>query len=140
MLDDEQLQEGAVSIRYIERHMHRTYPNTDRFKKILHSIWHQVNTSSAVFVVGELREDGTVKGGTGWQAELARHQHKTLYVFDQGKEAWFTWNGAEWVGCADPVVRTVRFTGSGTRFLNDAGRAAIEALFARSFGPAPDQL
>jgi hypothetical protein len=34
-----------------------------------------------------------------------------------------------------PVIESVRFAGSGTRFLSPSGEAAIEELFARSFSP-----
>jgi KaiC/GvpD/RAD55 family RecA-like ATPase len=134
-LTEAQLKQGNVSERYLQEHMQRTYPNTPLFRRVLQSIWHQVNTSNQVFVVGLLLDNGTVKGGTGWAAELAKHLGKPLHVYDQEKGAWFTWNGA-WVAEDAPRIRARRFTGTGSRYLSDQGRAAIEALFERSFGPA----
>lgn len=134
VLDDEALRRGAVSDAYLTSHMHRTYPKTELFRKILSSIWHQVNTASEVFVVGVILEDGTVKGGTGWAAELAKHLTKPVWVFDQEKRGWFTWAGTGWSSIDPPVIHSARFTGTGTRYLSDDGKAAIGDLFERSFG------
>lgn len=133
-LTDEELAQGAVSQVYMEAHMHRRYPETPLFQKTLQSIWHQVNTSQEVFVVGVILPDNTVKGGTGWASELARVWHKPVHVYDQERRDWFVWQGKEWVQVKDPVITARRFTGTGTRYLSDQGRAAIEDLFRRSFG------
>lgn len=134
LLTDAQLREGNVSERYLQEHMQRTYPNTTLFRKVLQSIWHQVNTSNQVFVIGWLLDNGTVKGGTGWAAELAKHLGKPLFVYDQDKAQWFVWRD-EWIAEAAPTIRARRFTGTGTRDLTSGGLAAIEDLFERSFGP-----
>jgi hypothetical protein len=34
----------------------------------------------------------------------------------------------------DPVIRQPLFCGTGTRFIEESGRAAIDGLFARTFG------
>jgi hypothetical protein len=136
-LSDAELQEGAVSPIYIKAHMHRSYPDTPLFKKTLQSIWHQVNTAGEVFAIGAIQEDGTVRGGTGWAAELARHWHKPVHVFDQAKDGWFKWSGTERETVDPPVITHRRFTGTGTRALTEVGREAIQSLFERSFGEAP---
>jgi len=133
-LSMEELELGNVSDKYIAIHMRRTYPRTPLFQKVLQSIWHQVNTAGEVFVAGKIMDDNTVKGGTGWAAELARHWHKPLYVYDQDRNNWFFWQDAAWVDIAEPRVTRTRFTGNGTRFLTDQGRKAIKDLFDRSFG------
>lgn len=130
-----ELAQGHVSDVYIRAKMHRTYPSTPLFKKVLQSIWHQVNTSGEVFVVGTILPDATVRGGTGWAAELAKHWKKPLWVFDQERRLWFAWRDGRWVEDAQPVITRSRFTGTGTRFLNHDGKAAIRDLFERSFGP-----
>ena len=38
--------------------------------------------SLEVYVIGEILDDKTVKGGTGWGAEFAKLCNKPLYVFD----------------------------------------------------------
>ncbi len=133
-LTAEELEEGHVSPVYLQAHMHREYPDTEDFTKLLQTIWHQVNTAGEVFAVGTLLPDKTMRGGTGWAVELARHQHKAVYVFDQERNNWFSWADNDWTEVAEPTISTRRFTGTGTRTLSDAGRKAIDELFARSFG------
>jgi hypothetical protein len=135
-LSESELRLGEVSTSYLQAHMHRTYPDTPLFRKVLQSIWHQVNTAGEVFAIGVIQADRTVKGGTGWAAELARHQDKPVHVYDQERRGWFRWNGTGWVEEKQPIITRTRFTGTGTRFLSDDGRAAIRALFERSFGVA----
>ncbi|MEE8409025.1 MAG: hypothetical protein V3T05_05430, partial [Myxococcota bacterium] len=72
-LNAAELQRGAVSGAYVKSQLHRTFSQDEAFQRILHSIWHQVATAGEVFVVGEILEDGTIHGGTGWGADLARH-------------------------------------------------------------------
>ncbi len=134
-LSEEELERGGVSDSYIRAQLNRSFPKTEKFQRILKSIWHQVATAGEVFVIGEILDNQTVKGGTGWGAELARHFDKTLYVFDQSKGHWLQWNDGAWNKIDAPRIRRTRFTGTGTRWLNDAGRSAIEELFERSFGP-----
>ena len=135
-LSDAELERGSVSEAYITAQLHRSFPDTPTFQRLLKSIWHQVSTAGEVFVIGEILDDDTVKGGTGWGAELAKHLRKRLYVYDQTKLQWFTWTGDRWTEVEALRIRRTRFTGTGTRFLTDAGRQAIEDLFERSFGEA----
>jgi hypothetical protein len=133
-LTEAELKQGSVSPAYVEAQLHRRFPATPGFQRILQSIWHQVSTSGEVFVVGTILPDGTVKGGTGWAAELARHFHKPLHVFDQERKVWRSWTNQAWVDVPPPVITRARFTGSGTRLLSDEGREAIRNLFERTFG------
>ena len=136
LLSDEDLQRGRVSNLYLQRLMQRDYPDNDEFRKIIMTVWHQVNTAGEVFVVGWIKRDGTVKGGTGWAAELAKQLRKRVFVFDLTERAWHTWRDRSWHTVPPPIIRAPRFTGSGTRHLDDSGRTAIRELFERSFGPA----
>jgi hypothetical protein len=129
-----ELRHGDVSLAYVSRLMHRRYPDTPLFKKVLQSIWHQVNHGQEIYVVGKILPDGTVKGGTGWGAEFAKLCNKPLFVFDQDRDAWFRWTGEAFAEAPDPVIGHPHFTGTGTRLLRDNGRAAIEGLFRRTFG------
>lgn len=135
-LDDEELEQGHVSQVYLQAHMHREYPDTEDFHKLLQTIWHQVNTAGEVFAIGTLLPDKTMRGGTGWAVELARHQHKPVYVYDQEAKKWFTWADNDWNEIDAPTISCRRFTGTGTRNLSDDGRTAIRDLFERSFGDA----
>ena len=135
LLSDEELRDGDVSLAYVSATMHRPYHQNPTLRKVLQSIWHQVNSAQEVFIVGVIQRDDTVKGGTGWAAELARHQQKSLHVYDQERRSWFTWNHTTrtWQP-SKPTITHSRFTGTGTRSLTEDGRAAIQELFSASFG------
>jgi len=128
-----ELKQGDVSLAYVSRLMNRTFPDTPLFRKILQSIWHQVNNGQEIYVIGHILEDGTVKGGTGWGAEFAKLCNKPLYVFDQEKNGWSRWASDGWVPESNPKITHTSFAGSGTRMLQPNGRDAINDLFDRSF-------
>ncbi len=136
VLTHEELERGDVSLSYVSRLMHRTFPNAPLIRKVLQTIWYQVNSGQEIYVVGWIQEDGTVRGGTGWGAEFAKICNKPLFVFDQAKAGWFTWTGEAWAACEAPVITHPHVTGTGTRFLEESGKRAIEELFDRSFAPA----
>jgi len=133
ILNHEELKQGDISMTYASRLMNRKYPETQLFRKILQTIWYQINKGQEVFVIGKIQNDKTVKGGTGWGAEFAKICNKPLYVFDQEQNRWFKWNRENWINVNDPVITNEHFTGTGTRLLKDNGKKAIEELFARSF-------
>jgi hypothetical protein len=136
ILNHEELKAGDVSLEYISRLMNRRYTDSPTLRKVLQSIWYQINHGQQIFVVGTILEDNTVKGGTGWGAEFAKLCNKPLFVFDQARSQWFTWNQQAWVRCAaddQPVITQPHFTGTGTRLLQENGARAISGLFERSF-------
>ena len=136
VLNHEELQNGDVSLAYVSRLMHRPYTDLPTIRKILQTIWYQVNSGQEIYVIGAVQEDGTVRGGTGWGAEFAKLCNKTLHVFDQDKNCWLTWTGEEWEkrsSAKPPLIGRAHFTGTGTRRLNANGQRAIESLFTRSF-------
>ncbi len=134
MLSSHEMSAGDVSLLYVSRRLNRTFSEGTIIRRVLQSLWHQVSRSQQVFVVGDIQEDGTVKGGTGWSVELARMWHKNLWVFDQEKQAWFRWTGERW-NRGVPVIECPHFCGTGSRSLRDETRAALRALYERSFGP-----
>lgn len=132
-LTEQALAQGDVSLAYVSRRLRRSYSESHVIRRVLQSLWHQVSGAQEIFVIGAIQEDGTVTGGTGWSVELARMWNKRIWVFDQDKDTWFRWNGDDWVD-AVPTIETNAFCGTGTRYLAPNGRAAIEGLYARSFG------
>ncbi len=135
-LNHEELLMGDVSLEYISKLLNRRYSDSPLFRKVLQSIWFQINSGQEIYVIGTIVDDGTVKGGTGWGAEFAKLCNKPLFVFDQDRNGWFVWSGHDWqprAGADLPVIGHAHFTGTGTRVLNDNGRAAIAGLFERSF-------
>ncbi len=133
ILNHEELKNGDISLDYISKLMNRNYPHTPTFQKIIQTIWHQINNSHEIFVIGEIMPDNTVKGGTGWGAEFAKLCNKKLYVFDQNKNQWYQWSNVEWFSVSAPTISELHFCGTGTRDLNETGKNAIDELFARSF-------
>ncbi len=130
ILSQEELERGDISMELASRMLSRTYYETEKIRKVLQTIFHMVNSGHQVFVIGTIQEDGSVKGGTGWAVELAKMFNRPLHVFDQPQKKWFTWNNS-WQEDS-PKIEYDTFVGSGTRYLNDAGRDAISQLFADS--------
>ena len=136
VLNHEELLAGDVSLEYVSRLMHRRYVEGPTIRKVLQTLWYQVNNGQEVYVIGTINDDDTVRGGTGWGAEFAKLCNKPLYVFDQDRDNWFRWSGSAWdpaAGSDLPVVTHPHFTGTGTRTLRENGKKAIDGLFDRSF-------
>jgi hypothetical protein len=133
-LNHEELQAGDVSLAYVSRLMHRRYTDNPTIRKVLQTVWYQVNNGQEIYVLGVILEDGTVRGGTGWGAEFAKLCNKPLFVFDQEKDGWFEWTGDDWTPLDEtPTITHPHFTGTGTRRVKENGRRAIEELFTKSF-------
>jgi len=135
MLGEKQLKQGDVSMEIISQHMRRQYAESDKIKAVFQSIYHMVNNGSQVFAIGEIHDDGTVKGGTGWGVELGKFFNRNVNVFDKQSNAWHTWRHGEWVAGL-PVISEATLCGTGTRELTGESKKAIEELFLRSFGAA----
>jgi hypothetical protein len=133
-LSPRELAAGDVSLVYVSRRLHRTYSEGSLIRRVLQTLWHMVSRSQQVFVLGEIQEDGTVVGGTGWSVELAKMWNKNLWVYDQKRQDWFRWDGDQWVG-GSPIVESIHFTGTGTRYPTEDGKKAVKDLFERSFAP-----
>ena len=66
VLNHEELQNGDISLEYVSRLMHRRYTDSPTIRKVLQTLWYQVNHGQEVYVIGTILDDGTVRGGTGW--------------------------------------------------------------------------
>src|SRR6476661_1638268 len=136
VLNHEELQSGDVSLEYVSKLMNRRYSEGVTIRKVLQTLWYQVNSGQEIYVIGAILADGTVRGGTGWGAEFAKLCNKPLHVYDQDKKGWFSWTGSDWqtrAGADLPVMTHPHFTGTGTRTLQDHSKQAIDELFNRSF-------
>lgn len=137
VLNHEELQTGDVSLEYVSRLLHRRYTDSPTIRKVLQTLWYQVNHGQEIYVIGTILDDGTVLGGTGWGAEFAKLCNKPLFVFDQDKGSWFHWSGSDWdARDGSPVITHAHFSGTGTRTLRENGRRAIEGLFTASLRPS----
>ncbi len=134
ILGDEELGKGDFSLVYASHRLKRPLSQIPNIKRILQTVWHQITQAEEVFVIGSLQDDGTVRGGTGWGAELARLWNKPTCVFDQEKGAWFRWDMTRWEREERPTIQRTSFAGIGTTRLTTEGKKAIEQLFARTFG------
>lgn len=137
VLNHEELQSGDVSLAYVSKLMHRRFTDAPTIRKVLQTLWYQVNSGQEIYVIGHILEDDTVRGGTGWGAEFAKLCNKPLHTFDQEKDAWFSWTGDGWRKREKndpPTITHPHFTGTGTRHLQDNGKRAIDELLTRSFG------
>jgi hypothetical protein len=136
VLNHEELLNGDVSLEYVSRLMHRRYTEGPTIRKVLQTLWYQVNNGQEIYVIGTILDDGTVRGGTGWGAEFTKLCNKPLHVFDQDQDGWFRWTGSEWTRCTtteSPAITHPHFTGTGTRKIRENAKRAIEDLFTRSF-------
>ena len=131
-LSDDELKRGDISMELVSKMMHRTYYETEKIRKVLQTIFHMINKGHQVFVVGTILVDNTVKGGTGWAAELAKLFNRPLSVYDQDKDKWYTWKQGAWVQNS-PKIEHQTFVGSGSRNLTENGRKAINRLFEEAF-------
>ncbi len=131
-LSPQELRQGAVSMVYVNQHLRRIWDRNGPIARILQTQWHLVSPVRQLFVVGIIQDDDTVTGGTGWSVELAKRWNKTVWVYCQERADWHRWSGTAWV-LGEPVIEATAIGGTGTRFLTEAGQAAIDGLFERSF-------
>ena len=78
------------------------------------------------------RRDGPRRHGLGGRAGAPLGQAGPR--LRPGEEGLVPLDGRTWAAEAAPAISRERFAGTGTRFLGDEGRAAIRALFERTFG------
>lgn len=117
--------------------------------------WAQVKHSELVIAIGTLVNKGEkvfptlshdtrlalnpcVSGGTGYAVTMALYAKKPVYVFDQIRIHWFTYDYDinQWVYFDGIPELTKVFTGIGSRKINKYGLNAIESLFNNYFGEA----
>ena len=138
-LSDAELEKGHVSMEFVFLALGRRFAHAQSIRRVIYSMFHVVTRGNELFVVGWIHPDNHVKGGTGWGVELAKFFNRQVHVFDQEREAWFTWDGHLWQ-TSEPRLPDKPFSATGTRNLTDAGKKAVVELFERSLGPAPEQV
>src|SRR5438552_18267539 len=62
VLNHEELQAGDVSLEYVSRLMRRRFTEGPTIRKVLQTLWYQVNSGQEIFVMGAILDDGTVLG------------------------------------------------------------------------------
>src|SRR5258705_9962332 len=53
-LNHEELQAGDVSLEYVSRLLHRRYTDAPTIRRVLQTLWYQVNHGQEVYVIGAL--------------------------------------------------------------------------------------
>src|ERR1044072_607629 len=79
-LNHEELQAGDVSLEYVSKLMNRRYAEGITIRRVLQTLWYQVNSGQEIYVIGTILPDRTVRGGTGWGAEFAKLCNKAVDV------------------------------------------------------------
>ncbi|KAH8897613.1 hypothetical protein GQ53DRAFT_817904 [Thozetella sp. PMI_491] len=90
----------------------------------------KLHGAAACYAVTVIRED-VLPGGTAWATTMFAQLHpdkRTLYVFDQEKDAWFQFNGESWDQIDSPPHPSGVWAGIGSRDLKQNGRDAIRKL------------
>ncbi|NDY72704.1 hypothetical protein DO021_04130 [Desulfobacter hydrogenophilus] len=132
LLNQEELEKGNISMDIVSTRLGRSFSKGNRIRKVIQSIFHMVNNGYQIFTVGWILPDKTVKGGTGWGVELGKLFNRPIFVYEQDREAWFSWVENDWQ-MVTPVIHHKTFSGTGTRNLTEDAAEAMKDLFERSF-------
>ena len=60
VLNHEELQNGDVSLEYVSRLMNRRYTQAATIRKVLQTLWYQVNAGQEIYVIGTILPDRTL--------------------------------------------------------------------------------
>ena len=107
----------------------------------------QAKAADSVFAISTIIEPGqkdkkgyinktnkqVVEGGTGYAVQMAINLGKPVFVFDQLKNKWFSWDKTSnsFEETSTPKL-TKKFAGIGTREINDLGKQAIRDVYEQS--------
>jgi len=146
ILSDIDLQEGWGMVLISSNKMNRNINKVSYYiRRLLSRNWFQVKETDAVFAIGRIVKPNDkgdryinrsnielVDGGTGYAVMMAIDINKDVFVFDQYKKHWFKWDNDKFIECDIPVL-TKRFTGIGTRDINEYGANAIKDVYFKTF-------
>lgn len=122
--------EGWQKVLLANETLHRRPEN---HKDLLCRNWAPVKYSDVVFAIATLADSKTVNGGTGWAVQMAIDCGKPVYVFDQDKLLWYTWDYLDdcftFISYTPSLAHYPQFAGIGTRQLNERGRRAINGVW-----------
>lgn len=77
----------------------------------------------------------SVDGGTGYAVQMAINMGKPVHVYDQEKQQWYQWSSTvgKFIAEETPIL-TQKYTGIGTREINEAGKQAIRDVYEKTLG------
>ena len=136
-LTKEQLKEADTHLITAARGLNKRYYGTEGYiTNLLRRNWFQVKNADTIFAVGQLITGRTVvEGGTGWAVQMAIDNNKSVYVYDQITNGWYSYSteNKQFIESAVPVL-TKNSAGIGTREISSEGIQAIRGVFEATFG------
>ena len=87
VLNHEELQSGDVSLEYVSRLMNRRYSDSPTIRKVLQTLWYQVNSGQEIYVIGiiQRRQDRARRHGMGRGVREAVQQAAVRVRSGQGR-------------------------------------------------------
>lgn len=129
VLDEATLDATGTAVEEAERILDRRFRDSRALQRVLRLQACLAEAADDLLAVGDLQDDGTMSGGTGWAVEVAKRRRRRLWVFDQRSSRWMRWNGEAWE-LGEPALVGPVVAGTGTRHLTPEGAAAVAAVFA----------
>lgn len=142
-ISKEAFEDGKQHVLKANETLHR---QPDKYMDLLSRNWQQVKNADAIYAIGTRQKPNirggavqnsqskfapTVNGGTGWAVQMAVDAGKTVYLFDQDVNRWFTIEDGKWKPIDTPTL-TKNYAGIGTREINENGRAAIAEVYRKT--------
>lgn len=125
--------------------LQRTYPSVKPYlNKLLERNYHQIAYTEAVYAVGFLSSGGKIEGGTTWACQMFYDKYaltRPLFFYDMKTRHWYQMvnnpnlNGLQFSDRWSPIDRPphpdryTKYTGIGSRKIDDNGRQAIIELY-----------
>ena len=132
LLSQEQLRDAHPALKQANTSLKRTIPwKKPWMLNLLRRNFFQVRWSDSVYAVSEIDwATNTVKGGTGWAIEMAKHLPlSNIWVYDQKQEQWYQWQENKWANISEPASPQGVYAGIGSRDLQEGGKLAIRRLY-----------
>lgn len=142
VLDNETLKTADPYLKEANKVLNRTFPTkSEHTNNLLRRNFWQIKDTDCVYAVAGINPaDNNVFGGTAWAVTMAIMFSKPINIFDQEKGIWFIdsyfqnsvihWESLEEAtGLSIPNKPSGKYTGIGSRNLNQKGIMAIRSLY-----------
>lgn len=129
-LNEEQLNLGLQALESAAQALGKSLPQKRMVSSLLRRNYYQVAWSESCYAVTTIRLDAP-PAGTAWATTMFTQLHpgnQQLYIFDQGRDAWFQVMGELWTWIDSPPRPSGIWAGIGSRDLKPNWRNAIRKL------------